>query len=233
MPSKRYNQAFDARNGGESLSLMDAVVALGKFPHAKFDESVDLAMRLGVDPKHSDQMVRGTVALPNGSGKTVRVVAFAPEGPPADAAKEAGADHVGLKELIEKVEGGWTDFDVAVATPEAMKAGVAKLGRQLGPRGLMPTPKAGTVSDDLGKVIGEVKAGRVEFKVDKSANLQLPIGKISFDAEKLFANAKAAIVAVLKAKPDSTKGTYLRSASLSATMSPSLKLDVKEISKLG
>lgn len=233
MPSKRYNQAFDARNGGESLSLMDAVVALGKFPHAKFDESVDLAMRLGVDPKHSDQMVRGTVALPNGSGKTVRVVAFAPEGPPADAAKEAGADHVGLKELIEKVEGGWTDFDVAVATPEAMKAGVAKLGRQLGPRGLMPTPKAGTVSDDLGKVIGEVKAGRVEFKVDKSANLQLPIGKISFDAEKLFANAKAAIVAVLKAKPDSIKGTYLRSASLSATMSPSLKLDVKEISKLG
>ena len=140
---------------------------------------------------------------------------------------------MGLKELMEKVEGGWTDFDVAVATPEAMKAGVAKLGRQLGPRGLMPTPKAGTVSDDLGKVIGEVKAGRVEFKVDKSANLQMPIGKVSFDAEKLIENAKAAIIAVLKAKPDSTKGTYLMSASLSATMSPSIKLDVKEISKLG
>jgi large subunit ribosomal protein L1 len=212
---------------------VDAIAALGKFPRAKFDESVDLAMRLGVDPKHSDQMVRGTVALPNGSGKTVSVVAFAAEGPTAEAAKEAGADHVGLKELIEKVESGWTDFDVAVATPEAMKSGVAKLGRQLGPRGLMPTPKAGTVSDDLGKVIGEVKAGRVEFKVDKSANLQLPIGKASFDSEKLLENAKAAIIAVLKAKPDSTKGTYLRSASVSATMSPSVKLDVKEISKLG
>ena len=203
-----------------------------KFPRAKFDETVDLAMRLGVDPKHSDQMVRGTVALPNGSGKTVRVAAFAADGPAADAAKEAGADHVGLKELIEKVEGGWTDFDVAVATPEAMKIGVAKLGRQLGPRGLMPTPKAGTVSDDLGKVIGEVKAGRVEFKVDKSANLQMTIGKASFDAEKLLENAKAAIIAVIKAKPDSAKGTYLMSASLSATMSPSVKLDVKEISKL-
>jgi large subunit ribosomal protein L1 len=233
MPSKRYNQAFEARNGGEAISLTDAIAALAKFPRAKFDESVDLAMRLGVDPKHSDQMVRGTVALPNGSGKTVRVAAFAADGPAADAAKEAGADHVGLKELMEKVEGGWTDFDVAVATPEAMKAGVAKLGRQLGPRGLMPTPKAGTVSDDLGKVIGEVKAGRVEFKVDKSANLQMQIGKVSFDTEKLIENAKAAIIAVIKAKPDSTKGTYLMSASLSATMSPSVKLDVKEISKLG
>ena len=233
MPSKRYKQAFEARNGGETVSLMDAIATLGKFPRAKFDESVDLAMRLGVDPKHSDQMVRGTVALPNGSGKTVCVVAFAAEGPTAEAAKEAGADHVGLKELIEKVEGGWTDFDVAGATPEAMKSGVAKLGRQLGPRGLMPTPKAGTVSDDLGKVIGEVKAGRVEFKVDKSANLQLPIGKASFDSEQLLENAKAAIIAVLKAKPESIKGTYLRSASVSATMSPSVKLDVKEISKLG
>ncbi len=232
MPSKRYKQAFEARNGGEHVSLVDAIAALAKFPRAKFDESVDLAMRLGVDPKHSDQMVRGTVALPNGSGKTVRVAAFAADGPAADAAKEAGADHVGLKELVEKVEGGWTDFDVAVATPEAMKAGVAKLGRQLGPRGLMPTPKAGTVSDDLGKVIGEVKAGRVEFKVDKSANLQMTIGKASFDAEKLLENAKAAIIAVIKAKPDSAKGTYLMSASLSATMSPSVKLDVKEISKL-
>ena len=232
MPSKRYKQAFEARNGGEHVSLIDAIDVLVKFPRAKFDETVDLAMRLGVDPKHSDQMVRGTVALPNGSGKTVRVAAFAADGPAADAAKEAGADHVGLKELIEKVEGGWTDFDVAVATPEAMKIGVAKLGRQLGPRGLMPTPKAGTVSDDLGKVIGEVKAGRVEFKVDKSANLQMTIGKASFDAEKLLENAKAAIIAVIKAKPDSAKGTYLMSASLSATMSPSVKLDVKEISKL-
>ena len=233
MPSKRYKQALEARNGGETVSLKDAVDALGKFPRAKFDESVDLSLRLGVDPKHSDQMVRGTVALPNGSGKTVRVAVFAPEGPAADAAKEAGADHVGLKELITKVEGGWTDFDVAVASPEAMKAGVAKLGRVLGPRNLMPTPKAGTVTEDLAKAVGEVKAGRVEFKVDKSANLAFPVGKISFDAAKLLENAEAALTAVMKAKPDSTKGNYLLAASISTTMGPSVKLDLKEITNLG
>ena len=233
MPSKRYKQALEARNDGTTVSLRDGINALGEFPRAKFDESVDIALRLGLDPKHSDQMVRGTVALPNGSGKTVRVVAFAPDGPMADAAKEAGADYVGMKELIEKVEGGWTDFDVAVASPEAMKAGVAKLGRVLGPRNLMPTPKAGTVTDDLGKAVTEVKAGRVEFKVDKSANLSLQVGKVSFDPDKLQENAEAALSAVLKAKPDSVKGTYLLSASISATMSPSVKLDVKEISKLG
>ena len=233
MPSKRYKQALEARNDGDTVSLRDGINALGEFPRAKFDESVDIALRLGLDPKHSDQMVRGTVALPNGSGKTVRVVAFTPDGPMADAAKEAGADYVGMKELIEKVEGGWTDFDVAVASPEAMKAGVAKLGRVLGPRNLMPTPKAGTVTDDLGKAVTEVKAGRVEFKVDKSANLSLQVGKVSFDPDKLLENAEAALSAVLKAKPDSVKGTYLLSASISATMSPSVKLDVKEISKLG
>lgn len=232
MPSKRYKQAFEARNGGEAFSLKDAIIALGKFPRAKFDESVDLALRLGVDPKHSDQMVRGTVALPNGSGKIVRVVAFTPDGPVADAAKEAGADYVGMKELIEKVESGWTDFDVAVASPEAMKAGVAKLGRVLGPRNLMPTPKSGTVTNDLGKAVAEVKAGRIEFKIDKSANLSLQVGKISFAPEKLQENAEAALIAVLKAKPDSLKGIYLLSASISTTMSPSVKLDVKEISKL-
>ena len=233
MPSKRYKQALEARNDGDTVSLRDGINALGEFPRAKFDESVDIALRLGLDPKHSDQMVRGTVALPNGSGKTVRVVAFTPDGPMADAAKEAGADYVGMKELIEKVEGGWTDFDVAVASPEAMKAGVAKLGRVLGPRNLMPTPKAGTVTDDLGKAVTEVKAGRVEFKVDKSANLSLQVGKVSFDPDKLQENAEAALSAVLKAKPDSVKGAYLLSASISATMSPSVKLDVKEISKLG
>ncbi len=233
MPSKRYKQAHEARDSNGAVSLKDGINALGKFPRAKFDESVDIALRLGLDPKHSDQMVRGTVALPHGSGKTVRVVAFTPDGPMADAAKEAGADYVGMKELIEKVEGGWTDFDVAVASPEAMKAGVAKLGRVLGPRNLMPTPKAGTVTDDLGKAVTEVKAGRVEFKVDKSANLSLQVGKVSFDPDKLQENAEAALSAVLKAKPDSVKGTYLLSASISATMSPSVKLDVKEISKLG
>ena len=157
MPSKRYKDALGKLNGDGPRSLTDAVSVLASFPKAKFDESVDLALRLGVDPKHSDQMVRGTVTLPHGSGKTVRVTAFAAEGPQADAAKEAGADFVGMEDLIKKVEGGWTDFDVAVATPEAMKAGVAKLGRVLGPRNLMPTPKAGTVTDDIAKAVTNVK----------------------------------------------------------------------------
>ena len=231
MPSKRYKQALEARNGGETVSLKDAIDALGQCPRAKCDESVDLSLRLGVDPKHSDQMVRGTVALPNGSGKTVRVAVFAPKAPEPMRPRQCRSR--GLKELIEKVEGGWTDFDVAVASPEAMKAGVAKLGRVLGPRNLMPTPKAGTVTEDLAKAVGEVKAGRLEFKVDKSANLALPVGKISFDAAKLLENAEAALTAVMKAKPDSTKGNYLLSAAISTTMGPSVKLDLKEIANLG
>ena len=233
MPSKRYNKALEARNGQESHALQEALNILAGFPKAKFDESVEISFRLGVDPKHSDQMVRGTVSLPHGSGKKVVLAAFVADGPKAEEAREAEADHVGLDELIKKVEGGWTDFDVAVATPEAMKSGVAKLGRQLGPRGLMPTPKAGTVTDDLAKAVREVKGGRVEFKVDKTSNLHVLVGKASFSADKLLENAKAAITAVLKAKPDSTKGTYLLSAHVSATMSPSVALDLKELAKLG
>ena len=177
MPSKRYKKALETVSEDAACSLPDAFRILAGFPKAKFDESVEIAFRLGVDPKHSDQMVRGTVSLPHGSGKQVTVAAFVADGPIADAARAAGAEHVGLKEIIEKVEGGWTDFDVAVATPEAMKQGVAKLGRQLGPRGLMPTPKAGTVTEDLAKTITEVKGGRVEFKVDKTSNLHVQIGK--------------------------------------------------------
>ena len=230
MPSKRYNNALEGRNGEDKVDLSEAFAAMAKFPKVKFDESVEIAFRLGVDPKHSDQMVRGTVSLPNGSGKQVCVVAFVPEGPEAEKAREAGADHVGLDELIAKVEGGWTDFDKAVATPEAMKQGVAKLGRYLGPRNLMPTPKSGTVTNDLGKAVTEVKGGRVEFKVDKTSNLHVLIGKRSFTPEQLEENASAAIDAVLKAKPDSTKGMYLLSASISATMSPSVKLDLRQFS---
>ena len=209
--------------------MADAMTALTGFPKVKFDESVEMAFRLGVDPKHSDQMVRGTITLPHGSGKQVRVVAFVADGPVADAARAAGADHVGLDELIKKVEDGWTDFDKAVATPEAMKSGVAKLGRYLGPRNLMPTPKSGTVTEDLGKAVTEVKGGRVEFKVDKTSNLHVLIGKRSFAGEKLLENANAVLDAVIKAKPDAVKGTYLLSASISASMSPSVKLDLRQL----
>ncbi len=232
MPSKRYKNGFESRNGEEAISLEEAMTALAGFPKVKFDESVEMAIRLGVDPKHSDQMVRGTITLPHGSGKQVRVVAFVADGPVADAARAAGADHVGLDELIKKVEGGWTDFDKAVATPEAMKSGVAKLGRYLGPRNLMPTPKSGTVTEDLGKAVTEVKGGRVEFKVDKTSNLHVLIGKRSFAGEALLENANAVVEAVVKAKPVTTKGTYILSASLSASMSPSVKLDLKELSTL-
>ena len=232
MASKRYKKALETTNGDAVHSLANAIGVLAGFPKAKFDESVEVAFRLGVDPKHSDQMVRGTVSLPHGSGKQVTVVAFVADGPVADAAREAGAEHVGLKEIIQKVEGGWTGFDVAVATPEAMKQGVAKLGRQLGPRGLMPTPKAGTVTEDLAKTITEVKGGRVEFKVDKTGNLHVQVGKVSFTQEQLVENAESVSGAVLKAKPDTVKGTYLLAASVSATMSPSVKLDIKELAKL-
>ena len=232
MASKRYKKALETTNGEAMYPLPDAFKIMAGFPKAKFDESVEVAFQLGVDPKHSDQMVRGTVSLPHGSGKQVTVVVFVADGPIADAARAAGAEHVGLKEIIEKVEGGWTNFDVAVATPEAMKQGVAKLGRQLGPRGLMPTPKSGTVTEDLAKAITEVKGGRVEFKVDKTANLHVQVGKSSFTQEQLVENTSTVASAVLKARPDTIKGTYMISASVSATMSPSVKLDVKELAKL-
>ncbi len=233
MPSKRYNKAQESLNGDESRGLQAAIGVLAGFPKAKFDETVELSFRMGVDPRHSDQMVRGTVSLPHGSGQKIVVAAFAKEGVAADAAKEAGAEHVGFEDLIKKVEGGWTEFDVAVATPEAMKGGVAKLGRQLGPRGLMPNPKTGTVTDDLGKAVTAVKAGRVEFKVDKTANLHVVVGKASFSEDKLLENARAVVDAVLKAKPDAFKGTYLNSCTLSATMSPGVKVDIKDLGKQG
>ncbi len=231
MPSKRYSKAQESLNGDERQGLQAAIGVLAGFPKAKFDETVELSFRMGVDPKHSDQMVRGTVSLPHGSGQKIVVAAFTAEGAAADAAKAAGAEHVGFEDLIKKVEGGWTGFDVAVATPEAMKAGVSKLGRQLGPRGLMPNPKTGTVTEDLGKAVTAVKAGRVEFKVDKSANLHVVVGKASFSQEKLLDNARAAVDAIMKARPDSFKGTYLNSCTISATMSPGVKVDIKDLGK--
>jgi large subunit ribosomal protein L1 len=227
MPSKRYEKAVKQVDSRKLYPLKDAVDVLARFPKAKFNESVDIAFRLGVDPKQSDQMVRGTVPLPHGSGKTVRVLVFAKSGAAADAARAAGAEHVGFEDMIKKCQEGWTDFDVAVATPEAM-AEVRKLGKVLGPRGLMPNPKTGTVTEDTAKAVKEVKAGRVEFKVDKAGNIHVPVGKTSFAGPQLEENARAVIDAVAKAKPSSLKGVYIRSCTLSATMSPAVHLDIKE-----
>jgi large subunit ribosomal protein L1 len=227
MPSKRYKKGLEQVEAKKLYPLKSAVEVLGKFPKAKFNETIDMAFKLGVDPKQSDQMVRGTVPLPHGSGKTVRVLVFARPGTSADAAKAAGAEFVGYEDLIKKCTEGWTDFDVAIATPEAMSE-VRKLGKALGPRGLMPNPKTGTVTDDTAKAVKEVKAGRVEFKIDKGGNIHVPIGKASFAAGDLVENARAVIQAVAKSKPSSSKGTFIRSCTISATMSPPVRVDVRE-----
>src|SRR5262245_20181586 len=192
MPSKRYKKALELVDATKSYPLRQAVEILAKFPKAKFNETVDLAFRLGVDPKQSDQMVRGTVPLPHGSGKVVRVLVFAKPGPSADAARAAGAEFVGFEDMIKKCTEGWNDFDIAVATPEAMVE-VRKLGKVLGPRGLMPNPKTGTVTDDTAKAVKEVKAGRVEFKVDKAGNVHVAVGKVNFKPEQIVENARAVI----------------------------------------
>jgi len=227
MPSKRFKKALELVDKKKSYPLKSAVEVLTKFPKAKFNETVDLAFRLGVDPKQSDQMVRGTVPLPHGSGKTVKVLVFTKPGAAADAARAAGAEFIGFDDMIKKCNEGWTDFDVAIATPEAMSE-VRKLGKVLGPRGLMPNPKTGTVTDDTAKAVKEVKAGRVEFKIDKAGNVHVPVGKASFAANQIEENARAVIDAVAKAKPNSVKGTYIHSCTISATMSPPVTVDIRE-----
>src|SRR5215831_693722 len=227
MASKRYRKAQEQVDGKKNYPLKTAVELLTKFPKAKFNETVDLAMRLGVDPKQSDQMVRGTVPLPHGSGKTVRVLVFAKSGPAADAAKGAGAEYVGFDDMIKKCQEGWADFDVAIATPEAMGE-VRKLGKVLGPRGLMPNPKTGTVTDDTAKAVKEVKAGRVEFKIDKAGNVHVAVGKANFKPDQIEENARAVIDAVIKARPSSVKGSYIHTCTISATMSPPVRVDMKE-----
>ena len=229
MPSKRYKKALEVVDKKKSYPLKEAVGVLAKFPRAKFNETVDLAFRLGVDPKQSDQMVRGTVPLPHGSGKTVRVLVFAKSGASADAARAAGAEYVGFDDMIKKCNEGWADFDVAIATPEAMVE-VRKLGKVLGPRGLMPNPKTGTVTEDTAKAVKEVKAGRVEFKIDKAGNVHVPVGKLSFAANQIEENARAVIEAVAKARPHSIKGVYIHSCTISGTMSPPVRVDVREFS---
>ncbi|MBP5760481.1 MAG: 50S ribosomal protein L1 [Verrucomicrobia bacterium] len=224
--SKRYKNGLKVANLEERYPLKKAVEILTKFPRAKFNETIDLSFHLGVDPKQSDQLVRGTVPLPHGSGRVIRVAVFTKAGPSFDAAVAAGAENVGFEDLIEKCKGGWVDFDVAIATPEAMVE-VRKLGKVLGPRGLMPNPKTGTVTDDTGKAVKEFKAGHVEYKVDKTANINMPVGKISFNETQIFENVTTAISAIEKARPSAVRGTYIQSITLSTTMSPSVRIALK------
>jgi large subunit ribosomal protein L1 len=221
--SKRYRAAAELVDGKKKYTLADAITLLKSMPATKFDQSVTLSFKLGVDPRQSDQMVRGTCPLPHGSGKNVRVLVFATGGA-AEAAKEAGAEFVGFEDLIKKVQAGFSDFDVAVATPAAM-AEVRKLGKVLGPRGLMPNPKTGTVTDDTAKAVQEVKAGRVEFKLDKNANIAVPVGKVSFGNEALLENGTTVVEAVYRARPATAKGIFVESITLAATMLPGIKID--------
>jgi large subunit ribosomal protein L1 len=226
MPSKRIKEALKLMDSKKFYPLPEAVEVLKKFPRAKFNESIDLAMKLSVDPKQSDQMVRGTVPLPHGSGKNVKILVFA-EGTQATAAKTAGAEHVGYKDMIKQIKEGWFDFDIAIATPGTMQE-VRKLGKELGPKGLMPNPKTGTVTEDIPKAVKDFKAGRVEFKLDKNANVHIAVGKASFEGNQILENARAVIEAVVKARPASAKGSYLTSCTISTTMSPGVRVDTKE-----
>jgi len=221
--SKRYRAAAEQVDRSKVYNLSEAISALKKMPATRFDQTVTVSFRLGVDAKQSDQMVRGTCPLPHGSGKQVRVLVFA-QGAAANAAKEAGAEYVGFEDLVKKCQEGFQDFDVAIATPAAM-AEVRKLGKVLGPRGLMPNPKAGTVTDDTAKAVQEVKAGRVEFKLDKNGNVAVPVGKFSFEEKALVENGNAVIEAVLRARPATAKGHYLEGVTISATMSPGVHVD--------
>jgi large subunit ribosomal protein L1 len=227
--SKRYQKAAALVTPGKSYSLNDAIAIVKQFPAPKFTPTVTLSFHLGVDPRKSDQMVRGSVSLPNGTGRTVRVAVFA-QGLAAEAAIAAGAEFVGFEDLIKKVQEGFTDFDSAIATPDAMTE-VRKIARVLGPRGLMPNPKTGTVTDDTAKAVKEVKAGRIDFKIDKNSNISGGIGKTSFTAEQLHENARAFVDAVVRAKPAAAKGNYLQSATLAATMLPGLPLEAATYTK--
>jgi large subunit ribosomal protein L1 len=223
---KNYRKAA-ARVEPKAHGLADAIVLATETAYAKFDETVDIAMRLGVDPKHADQMVRGTVVLPHGLGRSARVLVFA-QGEKIREAEEAGADHVGGEELAKKIEGGWLDFEAVVATPDMMRV-VGRLGKVLGPRGLMPNPKTGTVTADVAKAIQEIKAGKVEFRVDKTGIIHAPFGKRSFGAEKLHENAQALVAAVVKAKPSAAKGKYIKTVTVSTTMGPGVRVDESQL----
>jgi large subunit ribosomal protein L1 len=225
--TKREKAARAIFDEEKPYPVEEALEIVKKLPAAKFDESVDMSLRLGVDPKHADQMVRGAIVLPHGIGKTVRVAVFA-KGEKEREAREAGADVVGAEDLVERIQGGWMEFDSTVATPDLMGQ-VGKLGKVLGPRGLMPNPKLGTVTFDVGRAVREVKAGKVEFRVDKAGNIHVPVGKKSFAADHLVANALALLEAIVRAKPSASKGQYLRSITVSSTMGPGILVDVQRV----
>ncbi|MEI7590305.1 MAG: 50S ribosomal protein L1 [Deltaproteobacteria bacterium] len=225
--SKGYIKVKETVDTEKKYTMTEAMKLVVESARTKFDETVDIAMRLGVNPQHADQMVRGSVVLPNGLGRTVRVLVFA-KGEKEREAQEAGADIVGSDDLIEKIKGGWLEFDSVIATPDLMGA-VGKLGKVLGPRGLMPNPKVGTVTFDVGKAVADVKAGKVEFRVEKAGIVHSPVGKVSFGAEKLTENVMALIETVMKLKPASSKGTYVRCVSLSTTMGPGVKVEPLDI----
>jgi large subunit ribosomal protein L1 len=225
--SKRNKELLKSVDTKKEYSIMDAVKALKENSKVKFTESVDCAVRLGVDPRHADQMVRGTVTLPNGTGKSVKVLVIA-KGGKVQEALDAGADFAGFEEYLEKIKGGWTDVDVIVSTPDSM-GDLGKLGRILGPKGLMPNPKSGTVTQDVATAVKEVKAGKIDFRVEKAGIVHTSIGKIDFDAEKLAENAKAFLNTIVKLKPASAKGQYIKSIYLSSTMGPGLKISKEEI----
>lgn len=221
--SKRYNQAFSKIDRTREYSVEEAVKIMKEFTKARFDETVEIAMRLGVDPRHAEQNVRGTVSLPNGTGKKVRILVLA-KGDKVDQALKAGADFAGLDEYVEKIQKGWLDFDVVVASPDVMSI-VGKLGKILGTRGLMPNPKSGTVTMEIESAVKEIKAGKIDFRVDKTGIVHSGIGKVSFDEDKLVENVKVFINTIMKLKPAAAKGTYLRSISLSSTMGPGIYLE--------
>ncbi len=223
---KNYNKAVASRED-RPYSLDEAVPLLKKIAFAKFNETVEVSMKLGVNPKHADQMVRGTVVLPNGLGKSKKIVVIA-SGEKIKEAEDAGADEVGGDDVVERIAGGWMDFDAVVATPDMMRS-VGKLGKILGPRGLMPNPKTGTVTFEVAKAIKEIKAGKVEFRVDKTGIIHAPCGKIQFDEKNLYENVQALIDAVIRAKPASSKGKYIRSIFISSTMSPGIKVDENSV----
>jgi large subunit ribosomal protein L1 len=222
---KKYKAAAEKAPEGV-VELEEALTFLKDNPLGKFDETVDLAMRLGIDPKKSENTIRGSVSLPHGSGKSVRVIVFA-SGPAADAAREAGANEVGYEDLLERVKGGWTDFDVAIATPDAMQE-VRKLGRVLGPRGLMPNPKTGTVTDDTAAAVTASKAGKVEYRMDRHGNINVPVGKLSFDVQKLQENTDAVVSSVKSDRPASAKGTYIKRCTISSTMGVGVHVNITD-----
>lgn len=225
--NKRTRETAKALDATKQLNVKEAVDILKKWPAVKFDQSVDISLKMGVDPRRSDQHIRGTVSLPNGTGKQMKILVFA-KGDKVKEALAAGADYAGHDELIEKVSGGWTGFDAVVATPDMMRD-VGKLGKVLGPRGLMPTPKAGTVTTDIAKAVEELKGGKIEFKLDRHGVLNNGVGKVSFAAEKLVENILSYVNAVIKSRPASAKGNFLKSMVLSSTMGPGLKIDLRTI----